>query len=317
MALDPQAASLLEAMRAVGFKDFAELSVEEARQVGRAAVARAGASSVQVDRVSHDQIPGPAGDLPVRIYAPASDSALPVIVYFHGGGWVICDLDTHDDVCRRLANACGCLVMSVDYRLAPEHKFPAAADDAYAAVVWMAEHADEIGGDASRMAVAGDSAGGNLAAAVSLMARDNGGPHIATQVLVYPVTDRNFERPSMIEVGDGYPLTRDGMRWFWGHYLSSDDDAANPYAAPLQASDLSGLPPALVITAEYDPLRDEGEAYAARLEQAGVAATCTRYNGMMHGFFQQPDLFDQAQKAHAEVAAAVRAALAKGRSDVG
>lgn len=307
MALDPQAAALLEMIQAAGLKSFEELSVEEARQVGLAAASSAGQPE-PVHRVDDERIAGPGGDLPVRIYTPSSTGPLPVVIYYHGGGWVICNLDTHDAVCRRLANLADCLVVSVDYRLAPEHRFPAAVDDAYAALTWASRHAADIGGDASRVAVVGDSAGGNLAAAVTLMARDRGGPHLVSQVLIYPVTDRDFERPSMIDVGEGYLLTTAAMRWFWAKYLGSDDDPG-PYAAPLRANDFANLPPAVVITAEYDPLRDEGEEYAARLSAAGVPVTCTRYDGMMHGFFQQPDMLDGARTAQAQVADALRRAF--------
>lgn len=316
MALDPQAAVLLELMQAAGMKGFDELSVEEARAAGMAGIV--GGDPEPVARVEDRLLPGPAGDIPVRVYAPSTGGELPVVVYYHGGGWVICNLDTHDGVCRRLANLTGCVVVSVDYRLAPEHRFPAAIDDAYAALAWVAEHAGEIGGDASRLAVAGDSAGGNLAAAACLVARDRGGPPLAMQLLVYPVTDHDFETPSMLDAGEGYLLTTGAMRWFWAHYLGDDESAAdNPYAAPMRATDLSGLPPALVITAEYDPLRHEGEAYAARLADSGVPVTCTRYDGMMHGFFQQPEMLDKAAEAQEQAAAALREALASAPSTAG
>jgi acetyl esterase len=224
---------------------------------------------------------------------------------------VIGSLDTHDSLARGLANTGGCVVVSVDYRLAPEHKFPCAAEDAYAATRWAAEHAAEVGGDGSRLAVAGDSAGGNLAAAVALMARDRGGPALALQILIYPVTDRDFDTPSYLNKGEGYGLTRSGMQWFWNHYLSGDDDLANPYAAPLRAPDLAGLPPALVITAEYDCLKDEGDAYAERLREAGVPTRHSSYDGMIHGFMTLTTLFPQGVRAIEEAGVALREAFAR------
>jgi acetyl esterase len=210
---------------------------------------------------------------------------LPVVVYFHGGGWVIGDLEVVDQPCRQLASAAGAIVVSVDYRLAPEHRYPAAFEDSYAATVWVGAHAAEIGGDPARLAVAGDSAGGNLAAAVALAARDRGGPELAAQLLIYPVTDFNFGTASYHDNREGYLLTKGSMQWFWAHYLGAQDLDKDPYACPLRADSLAGLPPAYVATSEYDPLRDEGEAYARRLEEAGVAVTAKRFDGMLHGFF--------------------------------
>jgi acetyl esterase len=201
------------------------------------------------------------------------------------------------------------VVASVDYRRAPEHKYPVAAEDAFAATRWIAAHAAHLGLEARRLAVGGDSAGGNLAAAVTLMARERGGPPLGFQLLVYPVTCHGFDTPSYRECADGYLLTRDGMRWFWGHYLGRAEEGGQPHASPLLAPDLAGLPPALVITAEYDPLRDEGEAYAARLREAGVSVTLTRYPGMIHGFFRMLNFVDQARAARDESAAALRKAL--------
>jgi acetyl esterase len=219
------------------------------------------------------------------VYTPAGEGPLPVVVYFHGGGWVIGDLEVVDQPCRQLASAAGAIVVSVDYRLAPEHRYPAAFDDSYAATVWVGAHAAEIGGDPARLAVAGDSAGGNLAAAVALAARDRGGPELAAQLLIYPVTDFNFGTASYQDNREGYLLTKGSMQWFWAHYLGAQDLDKDPYACPLRADSLVGLPPAYVATSEYDPLRDEGEAYARRLEEAGVAVTAKRFDGMLHGFF--------------------------------
>jgi len=260
--------------------------------------------------VAEREIPGPAGPVPVRIYTPEGEEPRPAVVFFHGGGWVIGNLDTHDGTARKLANAAGAVVVSVDYRLAPEHPYPAAAEDCYAATRWVAEHgAAELGVARGRLAVAGDSAGGNLAAVVSLMARDRGGPALAFQLLVYPVTDPDFERASYRENAEGYLLTRDVMEWFWDQYVPEAERRHDPYAAPLRAPDLSGLPPALVVTAEYDPLRDEGEAYARRLEEAGVRVRCRRYPGMIHGFLSFADVVDQGKEAVAEAGTALRAAF--------
>jgi acetyl esterase len=232
-------------------------------------------------------------------------------VYYHGGGWVIGNLDTHDGSARGICNASACVVVSVDYRLAPEHRFPVPAEDAYSAAKWISDHVEEFGAQAPRLqvAIAGESAGGNLAAAVALMAKDRGGPQFFFQLLVYPVMDYGADTPSYRENGEGYFLTKSSMDWYWGHYLKAPEDGSHPYASPLKAEDLSGLPPALVITAEYDPLRDEGEAYASRLKEAGVPAICTRYPGMMHGFFNQPNDIDDARKAYAEAGAALKKAL--------
>jgi acetyl esterase len=253
----------------------------------------------------------------VRIYwpqaPPAEADTLPLVVYFHGGGWVICDLDTHDETCRTLANGSGAVVVSVDYRLAPEDRFPAAAEDAYAATVWAAEHAAELGADASRVGVAGDSAGGNLAAVVPLMARDRGGPPLRFQLLIYPVTDVSPNRndyASKSDNGTGYFLTIEHMEWYRDKYLPEGDDGSAPYISPVCAADFAGLPPALVITAEYDPLRDEGEAYARRLNEAGVPADVERCAGMFHGFFGLAMVLDGARAANERAAAALRDALA-------
>jgi acetyl esterase len=243
-------------------------------------------------------IPGPAGDLPVRIYTPNGSGPFPLLVFFHGSGFVVCNLDTHDGTCRNLCNAAGCVVVSVDYRLAPEDKFPAGPEDCYAAIKWAAEHARELNADAARMAIAGDSAGGNLVAVVALMVRDKGGPTLRGQLMIYPVTDYYKPgHPSYVENAEGYGLTAAGMRWFWGHYLSNESEADNQYVSPLRAQNLRGLPPALIITAEYDVLRDEGERYGKRLAEAGVPAKVTRYDGMHHGFFQMYGIVEKAKKA--------------------
>jgi acetyl esterase len=256
------------------------------------------------------QIEGPAGPIPARFYRPRPDEFLPLLVYFHGGGWVIGSLETHDNVCRDLAVKACCAVLSIDYRLAPEHPFPAAAEDCYAATVWAHDNAARLGIDAARIAVGGDSAGGNLAAVVALMARDRKAPPLRFQLLVYPVTCGRMDTPSYRENAEGYLLTSAAMAWFWAHYVPAAAGREECYAAPLRASDLRGLPPALVLTAEYDPLRDEGEAYAKRLAEAGVPAEVRRYEGQIHGFFGMSALIDRAREAFDEAAATLRAALA-------
>jgi acetyl esterase len=307
--LDPNAEAVLQQLAAAGLPPFDAGSVEDARQYAL------GMASVQgeperVAKIEDRAIPGPAGEIPVRVYRPERSGPLPALVYFHGGGWVICSLDTHDVTCRGLANATPAVVVSVDYRLAPEHKFPAASEDCYGATRWVAENAAELGVDADAIAVGGDSAGGNLAAGVALMARDHGGPRLAYQLLVYPVIDGRMDSASYRENADGYLLTRSQMQWFWNHYVRGDADRANPYASPILARELGGLPPATVITAEFDPLRDEGEAYAARLREAGVRVSHTRYDGLIHGFFSMAALFPQARPALESAASEMRAVFA-------
>lgn len=312
MSLDPQVKAFLDALAAEDAPPRETQTVAETRrQMLQQSAQRAGPPQPMA-HVEDRTIPGPTGDLRVRIYWPASASngPLPVLLYFHGGGWVIGDLDTHDVLCRALAHGAGAVAVSVDYRLAPEYPFPAAAEDAYAATAWMAEHASELGADPARLAVAGDSAGGNLATVTCLLARDRRGPHIAFQALIYPVTDYyDPGQPSYFQNGEGYNLTRDGMIWFWDFYLPDHGDANNPLASPLRAPDLRGLPPGLVVTAEYDPLRDEGEAYATRLREAGVPVTLQRYDGMIHGFANMAAVLDAGQRVREEVGAALHAAL--------
>lgn len=308
MPLDPQAQAVIEQVNALGLPPVWEVSPVQARLNAASRPRPAGpAVGAVVDR----GIPGPDGEVAVRIYAPAGAGPFPILVWFHGGGWVVGDLESADPTARHLCQGAGCVVVSVDYRLAPETKFPGPAEDCYAATVWAAENAAAINGDASRIAVGGDSAGGNLAAAVSLMAADRRGPAIAHQLLVYPVTERNYQTASYIDNAEGYMLAREAMRWYWDAYLASDADAANPYAAPMRAQSLAGQPPALVITAEFDPLRDEGEAYGRRLREAGVDAAITRYDGMIHGFFGMVGVMDQSRQAVDQASGALRAAFAK------
>lgn len=265
---------------------------------------------IPIASVEDRVVPGPAGELTVRVYRPQLGAPLPTLVYFHGGGWVIGSLDTHDASCRDLARRAGCAVVSVEYRLAPEHRYPAAAEDCYAVTAWLAEHGAELGVDGGKLAVGGDSAGGNLAAVVALMARERGGPALVFQLLIYPVTDADFERASYIENAEGLLLEAADMRWFWNLYVPDLARRTDAYCAPLRAADLAGLPAALVITAEFDPLRDEGEAFARRLEQAGVPVVSTRYDGMIHGFFGMGLLAQGARDAVAQAALALRESLA-------
>lgn len=310
MPLDAALKPLLDAMAANPGPTLDQMDPVEARgffeMTGTAIPA---GEPIELPSVEDRVIPGPGGDLPVRIYRPSDAPNLPVLVYFHGGGWVIGSLETHDGTCRALAKGSPCVVVSIDYRLAPEHRYPAAAEDCYAATQWVADHANELGIDATRIAVGGDSAGGNLAAAVSLMARDQSGPSIAFQLLIYPVTDADFSRVSYIDNAEGYFLTTSSMKWFWDHYVPDVGDRTQAYCAPIHAADLSGLPPALVITAEFDPLRDEGEAFAVRLKEAGVSTQATRYDGMIHGFFSMGGLAQAANDAVDQSCAALRAAF--------
>ena len=315
MGIDPAAAGLLEQMAEAGAPPLNELPPAEARVAAEGFIALGGPGddiSETVDRT----IPGPHGPIPVRIYRPhpkgsnARDTALPCLLYFHGGGWVIGTPETTDAICSAVANRAECVVVSVDYRLAPEHKFPVPLDDCYAATQWVAANGAEIGVDGSRIAVGGDSAGGNLAAAVALRARDENGAALRMQLLVYPVTNHDFSTDSYAANGVGYLLTTDMMRWFWDHYLATAEDGKNPLASPLKATDLSRLPPALVITAEFDPLRDEGEAYAVALTNAGVSVTHTRYSGMIHAFWQMLAVFEAASTAADQAAVELRKAFA-------
>ncbi len=247
-------------------------------------------------------IPRPGGPLLLRIYRPKQTVNRGACLYFHGGGWVLNSVQTHDDFVRRLTDAAGCVCVSVEYRLAPEHPYPAAVDDAYAALEWMAANGTEWDVDPTRLAVAGDSAGGNLAAAVCLVTRDRNGPPIRQQVLAYPITDCDFTRPSYRENAEGYFLTTSQMRWFWDHYCPDPERRREPYASPIYATSLSGLPPAFIFTAEFDPLRDEGEAYAAALQAAGVPVRFRRFDGMIHAFLRRVTTFDAAREALREIA---------------
>jgi acetyl esterase len=310
MPLDPTIRMMLDQLEAAGGPPLSEATPAEAREMFVQMAALDGQPE-EVASVRDAVATGPAGDIPVRVYEPAGTTGdrRPVVVWYHGGGWVIGDLDSHDGACRRLANRTGAVVVAVHYRLAPEDRFPAAADDAFAALRWVHANAAELGVEPDRIAVAGDSAGGNLSAVTALRTRDEGGPTLRFQALIYPVTDLTMTTASYAENADGYLLTREGMEWFAGHYLGTAD-AKDPLASPFFADDVSGLAPALVITAEFDPLRDEGEAYAARLKEAGVPVEVVRYDGMIHGFYGMGGLTPVALEAAEKVAAALKAALA-------
>lgn len=291
MPLHPQAQAVADFYAAIRTTPFEELSPTEAR-------ALYSAGQVPSTEVVHEIRDIQAGSIPCRLYRPSANTDLGLLVFFHGGGWVIGDLNSHDGVCRSLANKSGHAVLSVDYRLAPEHKFPAAFNDCAAALKWAFEHAKALGIDNSRMAVGGDSAGGNLAAAVALAEV----VPLKFQMLIYPAVDMRMESPSISENANAPILTKAVMAWFVAHYINGDADKANISASPMLASDeqLKKMPPTIVITAQFDPLRDEGEAYGKRLVENGVSTTITRYNGAFHGFFNMITILDDAQSAHAQ-----------------
>jgi acetyl esterase len=310
MPLHPQVQAMRDRLERDKVPNLYTLGIEEARAADvRGAIATAGAAE-PVAEIRELSIPGPAGPLAARMYRPQGDGALPVLVYFFGGGWSLGTLDTSDAVCRMLTNVAGCVSIAMSYRLAPEHKFPAAVEDCYAGTAWVAAHADELGVDAAKLAVGGDSSGGNLAAAVALLARERGAPALAHQLLVYPNTDYQADTDSMRDVTDQHFFNPHAVAWYWGMYLRSSGDGTNPLASPLRSVDLSGLPAATVITAEYDPLRDEAELYARRLDQAGVPTEIIRYDGMMHGFFTMVGVLDTARLAVTAAADRLRLAFA-------
>ncbi len=308
MKLDPDAAEVLEALAARPPLD--SLSADEARATYAAGRAATAGPPTPVEIVRDLELPGPAGPIPARLYRPAPETAgpLPALVYYHGGGWVIGGLDSHDGLCRRLAAGSGCTVISVDYRMGPEHRFPAAVEDAEAAARAVHAQADELGVDPERLAVGGDSAGGNLAAVAAIAFRDGGGPPLRWQLLIYPATDFAMDTPSQREFAEGHFLTESLQRWFHGHYID-EAQKTDWRASPLRAADLAGLPPAFVLTASHDPLRDEGEAYASRLVAEGVRVAIWRAPGQIHGFLPLDAAIAAAPEAAALLARHLRCEL--------
>lgn len=304
--LDPQVARVLERIPAISYEG---MSPPEARRASRER-SRLSEKVEPVATVFDRFVPTTSGDVPIRVYAPA-DSPLPALVFLHGGGWVLGDLDGPDALCRALANRGSCIVISVDYPLAPEFRFPAALEASYEVTRWVRDHGRAIGALPS-VAVGGESAGGNLAAGIALMARDRGGPTLAFQLLLMPVLDHGFDTASYLDHAEGYRLTRKEMMWWWHNYLLDGSDGADPYASPLRATDLQGLPPALVLTAEFDPLRDEGESYAKRLKAAGVTVEQRRYPGVVHGFLSMAGEVDVARQAVNDIGTALRTAFGGG-----
>lgn len=312
MGVHPQVQAVLSRLAELNFPSIETAPLSEIREAFSYSRTQMKEVIAPVASIEDRTLVSPDTEIPIRIYTPEGPGPHPVLVFFHGGGFVLGDLDTTHNICRYLAWSANCVVVSVDYRLAPEHKFPAAMEDAYFATKWVAENAASFGGDATRIAVGGESAGGNLAAVVSLLARDGGGPAIIYQLLIYPAVYFGLDSQSCIECGNKYNLTVDEMVWFRDHYLNGPDDEKNPLVAPLLASDLSGLPPALVVTAEFDPIRDDGEAYAARLVEHGVKATAIRYEGMVHTFLNFSGEVDQSKTALDEIAAGLRNAFLPG-----
>ena len=309
MQIDAQMQAILDVAAKSGGKPFHAMNPVEARQ---AAETMFRGTPKEVAKVTNLKIPGPASEIPLRVYTPSGSGPFGCLVFFHGGGWVIGSLETHDVLCRELTAGAGVVTVSVDYRLGPEHRFPAAPDDCYAATKCALDNAKSINADPNRIAVGGDSAGGNLAAVVSQMARDRGGPRIAFQLLIYPATDCANETPSQREFAqDGYILSRADMDWFYGHYLRSAADRTNPYACPGTAPNLANLPPAFVLTAAIDPLRDEGEAYGAKLRAAGVKVNVKRYEGVCHGFVSMAAMVDVGKQAIADCCAELRTAIGR------
>jgi len=282
-ALDPQVEEYLHGLSERGLPPLHRLPLADARETYRN-LSVSETPSEAVGSVTERSVPGPEGEVPTRIYTPTGDGPHPELVFFHGGGWMLGGLETHDALCRALTNATGCVVVAVEYRLAPEHPFPAGLEDCYAATRWVADNAEAIGADPDTLIVAGDSAGATLAAGVGLLARDRNGPDIDYQVLAYPVTNYGFETASYEENAQGYFLTREDMKRFWDGYLRCELDGRHPYASPLRARTLEALPPAFVLTCGFDPLRDDGRELASRLSGAGVPTTHVEYDDMIHGF---------------------------------
>lgn len=310
MPLHPQAATFLDQLNQLNSPPMELMPIEMTRRA-LILTSRVRMAPAKLGKIETRTIAGPDGtSLRVRIYWPDGPGPFPACLYFHGGGWVLNTIETHDDLVQRLTEASGCAFVSVDYRLAPEHKYPAAIEDAYAALQWLAGTAEELHVDSQRIAVCGDSAGGNIAAALCLMTRDRGGPPVCFQALIYPITDCDLDRPSYHENATGYFLTRSQMEWFWQHYIADPEQRQHPYASPLRASTLQGLPPAFILTAEFDPLRDEGEAFAAALTEAGIPVLLHRVPGMIHAYIKRVDQFEDALASIRMTGEALRQAMA-------
>jgi acetyl esterase len=310
MTLDPQAEAFLKAMQDAGAQPFETMTPAEAR-VAMLAFKDLGGEPEDVDSIDHRFIPGPTADLPVWIYRPVRGGAgpLPALIYFHGSGWVVANIGVCDSFSRALANRTGCVVVAVNYQKAPEHKFPIPLDDCYAATRWVFDNASALGVDSGRIGVIGDSAGGNLAAAVTLRARDEHGPQLAYQVLIYPAVQYGWDTPSALANAEGFLLQRASMAYFWNHYVRNPSDGMHPYCSPLAAEDHSGLPPALIVSAEFDPLCDDGRNYADKLAAAGVLVKFSLYKGMIHGFLWMSGVLDQSKAVLDEIGREVKAAL--------
>ncbi|USD38499.1 alpha/beta hydrolase [Ferrimonas sp. SCSIO 43195] len=313
MPLDPKVDEFLQQVRDSGAKAYEEMTPAEARHLELSSDSPC-REPAAVAAVEHRFIPGPSADLPIRIYRPlegdASAELQPALVFFHGSGWMVSNIETNDGFSRALANHTGAVVVAVNYQKAPEHKFPTPMDDCYAATCWVFEHAQKLGLDSRRIGVFGDSAGGNLAAAVALRARDENGPRLACQVLVYPAVQYGWDTPSAINHGEGYLLQRASMSYYWNHYLRSPVDGLHPYCSPLRASSHEDLPPTLIACAEYDPLCDDSRLYADKLAAAGVSVEYRLYEGVIHGFIKMLGVFDQADQYLQDTGPRIRALLA-------
>jgi acetyl esterase len=308
--LDPQAEAFLSERDKRTIVPSHALSPTGAREAMEEALA-SGEPVEAVAEVTDWAIRGPAGQIPIRVYRPDGEGPFPILVYFHAGGWVKGSLETHDDVCRQLTNETGMVVVAVEYRLSPEHPFPTPLEDCYAATEWAAEHGESIHWDPDRLAIIGESAGGNLAAATALLARDRDGPSIEYQVLLYPVLDNDFTRNSYREVGDVPLLTEESLRWYWDQYIAREVDRANPYAAPLRTRDLSGLPPATVVVVGWDPLHDEGVNYAERLSADGVPTDLVDVDDQIHAFLSVPYHMDRADEIRKRLAEQIQENLSQ------
>ena len=317
MPLDPQVEAMIAQSVAAGAPHSNEVPPAQARENLRKRAEEVNTPVEPVAKIVDMDFPGPAGRIRLRVYTPEGKAPFPGLAYFHGGGWMLGDLDTHQLACSEIANRTPCVVVSVEYRLSPEHRFPAGLEDCYAATEWVAKNGEKLGIDTGRIAVGGDSSGGNLAAAVCLVARDRKGPRIAAQLLVYPVLDYNFDTKSYHDNAEGYLLTRDVMIYFWDAYLEKASDRTNPYAAPLQARDLRGLPPAMMLTGEYDPLRDEGVAYTERLREAGVPVVARDYEGLVHGVWGHGPVIERARGIREEAVAFLRAEFKRAHATAG